>query len=206
MEIFKKPIYDFLYSATAKVGGDLVNRFIYKDPMLTPYLEYFQLFFAPYYKIVFVVRDPRDVVSSMYVVLKKLYAEMDDNTLFDKAIDDIFLHYNKIHNMDNEVDSIDKTKIAFVKYEHIVADNEEAIQGLENFLGFELNFQGGDIGDKLSETSAFYSENYGKSITTKSIGKYRNSLSSKQVEKVEQVFSYYMEKFNYVDPNPLQNG
>ena len=75
-EIFKKPIYDFLFTAISKVGGNLSNRFIYKDPILTLYLEYFHLFFDHSFKIVFCVRDPRDVVSSMFNVLKNQNREM----------------------------------------------------------------------------------------------------------------------------------
>ncbi len=198
-EIFKKPIYDFLYTATSKVGGNSKKRFIYKDPVLTLYLEYIQLFFDPFYKIVFCVRDPRDVVSSMFKVLKKQESEMDDNTLFDKAINIIFPFYQKKYNIDNAIDHIDIDKIIFVKYEFIVMGNNETIQNLESFLGFEINLIGSyeNIKGKLDETSSFYSENYGRAITLDPIGKYKNSLNSEQISKIETVFSYYIPNLNY---------
>src|SRR5215471_11958199 len=69
--IFKKPICDFLFTAAVKVGGVSAKQLIYKDPILTLYLEYFPLFFGDSYKVVFCIRDPRDVVASMFSVLKK---------------------------------------------------------------------------------------------------------------------------------------
>lgn len=198
-EVFKKPIYDFLYTATSKVGGNLANRFIYKDPALTLYLKYFQLFFDHSYKIVFCVRDPRDVVSSMFKVLKKQISEKDDDTLFDNALNHIFPYFQKIHDIENTVDHIDKDKVIFVKYEKIVIGNNETIQNLESFLGFEINSQGvnENIKGKLDEASEFYSENYGKAVTTNPIGKYRNSLNSEQIAKIESLFSYYIENLDY---------
>jgi hypothetical protein len=197
VEIFKKPIYDFLYTAASKTGGNSTNRFIYKDPMLTLYLEYFQLFFDPSYKIVFCVRDPRDVVLSMFNVLKNQNSEMDNNALFDKAINFLFPFYQKIYDIDNALVQVDKDKIIFIKYENIVTGNTEAIRNLESFLGFTINSQGGNenVKGKIDEASAFYSENYGKAITSNSIGKYKNSLNAEQIAKIELVFSYYMKKF-----------
>lgn len=236
VEIFKKPIYDLLYTAISKVGGNSSDRFVYKDPILSLYLEYFELFFDHSFKIVFCVRDPRDVVSSMYNVLKKqndisgerhvapvnvdrttnlIYAlrhmwrsitttpddlqNSETDALLDKAINIIFPFYQKIHNIDTVANFIDKDKIFFVKYEHIAAGNNEAIQNLETFLGFSINLHGGNenVKGKLDETSPFYSENYGKTITTNPIGKYKNSFTPEQIKKIERVFSYYMKKFNY---------
>ncbi len=198
-EIFKKPIYDFLYTAASKVGENSANRFIYKDPILTLYLQYFQLFFEDSYKVVFCVRDPRDVVTSMFKVLKDQNNGMDDNTLFDQAINTIFPFYQKIYDIDNTANYIKRNKVIFVKYEAMVTGNNETIQNLERFLRFPINSQGinENTKGKLDETSAFYSENYGKAITTSPVGKYRNSLDSKQIVKIENTFSYYIEKLNY---------
>src|SRR6266496_840785 len=197
-EIFKKPIYDLLYSATVKVSVNAVNRFIYKDPILTLYLEYFSLFFDQSYKIVFCVRDPRDVVSSMFHVLKKQNRETDDGALFDQAINSIFPFYHAIYHIDNIADYIDRDKVIFIKYEDVAAGNREEIQDLEDFLGFTINSQRMEnINGKLDETSPFYSENYGKAVTTKSIGKYKNLLTSEQIAKIEYAFSYYIKRLNY---------
>jgi hypothetical protein len=198
-EIFKKPIYDFLYTAATKSGGNLVNKYIYKDPILTLYLEYFHLFFYPSYKIVFCLRDPRDTVSSMFTVMKKQSNEMDDSTIFNKTINYIFPFYQKIYNLDKAIDKIDNDKIIFVKYECIVTGDNDTIRKLEKFLGFTINSQGVNesIKGKLDETSAFYSENYGKAITKKSMGGYKSILSSKQILETERVFSYYLDRLKY---------
>jgi capsular polysaccharide biosynthesis protein len=199
VEVFKKPVFDFLYTASSKVGGTSADRFIYKDPVLTLYLEYFPLFFDDSYKVVFCVRDPRDVVSSMFEVLKKQNGGIDDNTLFDKATNLIFPYYQIIHNIDNTADYIDKHNIIFVKYEHIVTGNNETILSLRNFLRFAINLQAvnENIKGKLDEASPFYSENYGKALTTNPIGGHKNSLTSEQIARIEYTFSYYLERLGY---------
>lgn len=198
-EIFKKPIYDFLYTAASKVGMISANRFIYKDPMLTLYLNYFHLFFTHAYKIVFCIRDPRDVVASMFKVLKKQDSKMDDNSKFDQAISFIFPFFQKINDIKSAIDKIDLEKILFIKYEDIVIGNAETIQNLENFLGFTINSEGvnENVKGKLDEASAFYSENYGKAITTNPIGGYKKILNSEQIRQIEHVFSYYMNSLKY---------
>lgn len=199
VRIFKKPIYDFLYSGTLKVGGISEKRFIYKDPMLTLYLEYFPLFFDDSYKVVFCVRDPRDTVSSMFQVLKKQNPKKNSRVLFDEAVDFIFKFYKSIQQINNKTVNIAKDKIIFIKYEEIVLGDHEAVRALEGFLGFAINSQGMNItiNDKIDRTSPFYSENYGNAITVNPIGKYKNILTSEQVAKIENIYSFYMEKFNY---------
>ena len=198
-EIFKKPIFDLLYAAAWKVSEGSVNRFIYKDPILTLYLEYFSLFFGPTYKVVFCLRDPRDVVSSMFQVLKKESGQLDDAALFDQAIRFIFPFYQVIHHIDNTTGYIDRDKIIFVKYEDLVNGDQESIKNLEDFLGFTLNSQNAReyLNRKLDKTSSFYSENYEKDITTQSVGRYRNSLTDEQIVRIEHVFSYSMARLNY---------
>ncbi len=198
-EIFKKPINDFLYTAMSRVGGNTKNQFVFKDPMLTLYLEYFPLIFDHSYKIVFCVRDPRDVVSSMFSVFKKQHTELGEGPLFGQAINFIFPFYREIHKLDNAAYDIDKKKIIFVKYENIVKSDDETIRNLEEFLGSRVNRQveNKNLIGKLDESDAFYSENYGKAITTSPMGRYKKTLTYQQVSEIESVFSYYLNRFEY---------
>jgi hypothetical protein len=199
VEIFKKPIYDFLYTAVLKVGRVSTNRFIYKDPMLTLYLDYFPLFFNDSYKVVFCVRDPRDAVTSMFNVLRKKNNEDDTDAVFEEAMNFLFPFYRTIYQLDEALVNIDRDKLIFIKYEDLVSGDNETVQGLENFLGMTINLQGVDgvMKDRLDETSPFYSENYGKPITTHPVGRYKDSLTSDQIIRIEHVFSYYMDRLKY---------
>jgi hypothetical protein len=66
-------------------------------------------------------------------------------------------------------------------------------------LRFAINLQAvnENIKGKLDEASPFYSENYGKAITTNPIGGYKNSLTSEQIARIEYTFSYYLERLGY---------
>ncbi|HUE98856.1 MAG TPA: sulfotransferase, partial [Anaerolineales bacterium] len=199
VEIFKKPINDLLYTAALKVDGVSTNRFIYKDPMLTLYLGYFPLFFGDSYKVVFCVRDPRDTIASMFNVLKKKNSEEDADALFGEAIDFIWPFYRIIYQLDEKAADIDRDKLIFVKYEDLVTGNPETVQALERFLGtaIDLHSPNENIQDRLDETSPFFSENYGKPVTTRPVGKYRDSLTFDQTVRIEHVFSYYMDRLGY---------
>jgi hypothetical protein len=198
-EIFKKPVYDFLYAASSKVGGEAANRYVYKDPMLTLYLEYFPLFFEDSYKVVFCLRDPRDVVASLWNVLKKQERDQDADDLFEQAVQTSFMFYQVIHQIDNTPGSFDRNKLTFIKYEDIVAGNGQAIQELQQFLGFSIQPQGAHehVKGKLNESSPFYSENYAKPVSAAQVGRYQNTLRPEQIARVEYVFSFYMKPLGY---------
>ena len=199
VEIFRKPIYDFLYTASLKVGGVSKYCFIYKDPMLTHYLEYLPLFFGDNYKVLFCIRDPRDVVASMLRVLQKKNEAAEPDALFDEAIHFIFPFYKAIYRLDNTIDDVGRDKILFVRYEHLVTGREETLRDLETFLGITVNLHSVNESmiARLDQTSPFYSENYGKPITTRLIGSYQDSLTAEQIARIEHVFSYYMLKLKY---------
>ncbi len=162
-------------------------------------MEYFSLFFDPNYKVVFCLRDPRDVVSSMFQVLKKESGQVDAPSLFDKAVSFIFPFYQVIDHIDNTAGHIDKDKIIFIKYEDIVNGDQDSIKNLEDFLGFTINSQQANenVNGKLDKTSPFYTENYEKAITSQSVGAHRTSLTDEQITNIEHVFSYYMARLNY---------
>jgi hypothetical protein len=199
VEIFKKPIYDLLYTAAFKVGGVSTHRFVYKDPMLTLYLDYFPLFFGDSYKVVFCVRDPRDTVASMFNVLKKKNSGADADALFEEAIDFIFPFFRTVYQLEEAAVDIDRDKLIFIKYEDLATGNPETVQALENFLEMSIDPNGirEGIKDRLDENSPFYSENYGKPITTSPIGRYKDSLAFEQIVRVEHLFSYYMDRLGY---------
>lgn len=198
-EIFRKPIYDFLYSAASVSNPQSPNRFIFKDPILTLYLDYFQLFFGSSFKVVFCVRDPRDVVASMLSVLKKKEADKPHDVLFNQAVQFIFPFFYKIYSLDHSPQIIDPKKVFFLKYEAIVFDDDKVFRELEDFLGFNVDRRGfiKTIEGKLDKSSDFYSSNYGEVKTTTSVGKFPHTLSLDEIANIELTFSYYLDRLDY---------
>ena len=156
-EIFRKPIYDFLYTASLKVGGVSRNCFIYKDPMLTHYLEYLPLFFDDTYKVLFCIRDPRDVVASMFRVLQKKNEAAEPDALFEEAIQFIFPFYKAIYRLDHTTDDMGRDMIHFVRYEDLVTGREDTLRHLEAFLGMTVNLHtvNESMIARLDQTSPF---------------------------------------------------
>jgi hypothetical protein len=199
IEIFKKTIYDFLYTSYIVNNIKTKDLLVYKDPILTNYIQYFDWFFAGTYKILFCIRDPRDTVASMYKVFLKQYENSNEDVLFSRALNFIFPFYQKIYNLDHETETINKNKIFLVRYESIVMQDSIQITSLEIFINHKIDFStnNASVESKLDKASPFYSENFGKSVTKEPIGAHRNILSTAQIEEIENKFSYYLQRFNY---------
>ena len=199
VKIFEKPIYDLLYTSSKIINTNSVDLLVYKDPMLTNYIQYFDLFFGDTYKIIFCVRDPRDTVASMFKVNQKQHQNSDNRALFTQSINFVFPFYKKIFDIDQELEVVNLKKLVFIRYEDIVSNEKTQISRLETFIKHKLDFSTENeiVSSRLDRTSPFYSENYGRSVTTKPIGKFRTILNRAQIKEIETQFTYYLDKFNY---------
>lgn len=198
-EIFKKPVYDLLYTASYAVGGQEEKTYIYKDPVLMRYLEYFSLFFGETYKTVVCLRDPRDVVASMVEVYRKQSPEESKEKLLEIGVNLIFPYFQKIHDIDHEKILIDKDRVFFLRYEDFVVEDENIIQGLSHFLDLELNTQVKSeyLTESLEKDDPFYSKHYDKELTDSLIGKYKTIFNDREIAKLERIFAYYFDRLGY---------
>ena len=187
VSIFQKPIYDLLFISSKTVKSKSRDLLVYKDPMLTIYLQYFDLFFMDTYKVIFCVRDPRDTIASMYEVLRKQQDERNTHALLKQAEDFIFPFYYKIFAIDHSIESVNLDRILFIRYEDVVSKEKMQISNLENFIGRRLKFSTRNeaVSNRLDPTSPYYSENYGGLITTKFVGSYKSVLKSLRSKKLK---------------------
>lgn len=226
IEVFKKPIFDFLDIATTNVNGYLENKLIFKDPVLTLYLEYFQYFFEPNYKVILCIRDPRDVVASLFEVYKRrtsnheIMSEYSNKTslqklfhdrlinskqhygkLFDQAISELSRYFYKTTMvfLNDGGHDYDLHKIFFLKYEDFVVGEKNVIRDLEDFIGAKLDLTttSPTSTSRLDHTSEFFTEYYGKGISSSPIGRHKSTLSARQINQVENQFSNFLRTFGY---------
>ena len=75
-------------SLNQKISADIL---VLKDPGLALYLDEIESLFPPY-KLIVLVRDPRDVIASM----KNVSIKKEESFDIKKTADEIFIYYFKI--------------------------------------------------------------------------------------------------------------
>jgi Sulfotransferase family len=171
---------------------------ILKDPELCLYLEDIKDL-IPSHKLIVLVRDPRDVLASMKSV------SLRKNQVWDvqDASKWLYLYYSKI---DEHVLRSDKNCL-FLRYEDIVV---EGVETLKKFL--RTSFTGGDAIDVAEETSPlcfeesdpFFSDFYLQPTTSTRIGSYSQALSKMEIFCAECLFSGVMQRWGYVNMEPIK--
>jgi|TARA_R110000850_G_scaffold221768_6_gene347541 hypothetical protein len=173
-----------------------------KDPELTLLIDHIPEFFGDESKIIGVIRDPRAVFASFRKVqlkkkaavfkhfrknmdLKSFMKFLDSTIELNLLLDLIFNYYWRLHDSDLYKNG----RVHIVTYENILSGDNKEFESLENYLGFELNKKGfGELPFGFDETDPTFSKNYGKTISNPETN-FRDSLSSKSIRKVENVFS-----------------
>lgn len=181
---------------------------ILKDPELTLLTDLIPCFFGEQSKVVCVVRDPRAVIASVVKVerlkrLKRLAVwrksrqslkwrlvpgtQEHQQTWERQIAADMFNYYWRAHSAELNI----RGGVHIVRYENIVARNEEEFQRLEAFLGFSVGREGfGKMHFDFDRQDATYSANYGKTIQA-STKDFRRILRHRQIIKIEQMFAGY---------------
>ena len=182
------------------------KHLIFKDPELTSYIDLIPDFFGNSSKIVYIIRDPREVVASMLTVMLKKqrqdsYLELifpfikrlRNDELTKIITDQIFNYYFIAHTS-----KIYKNqKLCIVRYENIIKKEETEFLKLEDFLGYK-------IGRKAFERNYFsfdkddptFSKNYGKDIIEVK-SDFRDKLSKKSIKLIEETFSGYNTRYKW---------
>lgn len=157
---------------------------VLKDPNLCLYLnEWRELF--PNDRAVIIIRDPRDVVSSMLQVLRKT----NPGAKVRQAIDAVAPHFFEIDRADLQTD-----KILTVRYEDIVSSKRGTINVLSGFLGRPLSTMH-QSSYKFDQSDPFFSNLYGKPVVSERIGCYKTQLTQVELREVVNVYSGIISRY-----------
>jgi hypothetical protein len=175
---------------------------VLKDPELTQVVDYIPRFFGEDSKTVCVVRDPRAVIASVLTVERKKKRDLwsawmrapswaATNDLISqvfrerKVIDDFFVYYWRVQ----ESELYKRGALHVVRYENIVARDEEEFRNLETYLGFSIGREGfGKVHFDFDRSSPTFSAGYGQAIHQQN-SDFKQKLTGRQIRRIEKVFS-----------------
>ncbi len=160
-----------------------------------------------------VMRDPRDVIASMIEVGKKLKAQGKDTDAMARMFigrDMTQLSQHVMSFYDPVFRSRDpalRQRIHFLRYEDLVQNPEQQLQGLRAFTGLKLAgvdpHADPDTGKVNHERGSDYQRAWktdkdGKAIADDSVGRYRKVLDRREVAAIEKHCGRLMARFKYL--------
>ncbi len=150
------------------------------------------LMHMPDAKFIYLIRDGRDVVSSM------LEGGLHADHVFQAAH---LWNSDQVRALNYLCDPCIRNKTFVVKYEDILSDDKKIIQDLFKFIGLEPTDSvfssefGSDAGNR-SNDSMFW-KNLDKPILKDNIGKYKDALPRREVQIFESIAGTAMEALGY---------
>ena len=170
-----------LYNSKHGIGQDL-NTWGDKTPYLIYYLDWLNLIF-PNCKIINIVRDPIDVVSSR---VKNFNESVEEAVLRWKSSQRSAIKYKKKNN-----------NIIFIRYEDLTTSPDFIYRDLENFLG--IKFIPTSDQPILMDDNFQHHKNVREEVTSKYVGKGASFLSQNEVEFINKKLGKYLKYFNYIN-------
>ena len=185
---------------------------ILKQPELTAQFPILGRWF-PRAHLVVNIRDPRDTIASIMVVMEKHRAAGIGSKAAERPaigrLCNIFLsHYRWMETVKPQV----AERIVLVRYETLMASPAETLHGLEQSLGFKFDLQRvmafGEIREKSANLDAehrlahpffgaYYSELYNKTLSDERIGRYAETLTTAEISEIETRCADFAAKHGY---------
>jgi hypothetical protein len=188
--VYSSHVNNMLKIVLNNFEGPDYKYLVLKDPEVSLYIDLIPRF-IPQSKVIYIVRDPRYVVSSMLKVFVKkglFYSEHDgyySDVNVTKVASDIYNYYHTIH----ESCLFKSGGVYVVKYEKLIEGLKSELAGLESYLGYELSGSAFERNSfEFDNADPTFSKNYGSNIV-KPASDYHESISSSQIEDIESMFS-----------------
>lgn len=184
------------------------SRLALKDPEMTrTFPELFELY--PEARFVVMVRDPRDVITSLLNVGRKMLAQGRQDLVAKAAhardMDWLCAYFRSFYDPMLQVrDARFWQHTLFVRYEDLVRHPGVVVPDVAAFTGLTLRapddreaLDTGTVSFSERTESPWYSQLYGKGISGSRVGTYTSELSPGEVRQVEAACAEYMDLFNY---------
>ncbi|NEQ41513.1 MAG: sulfotransferase [Okeania sp. SIO3I5] len=151
-------------------------------------------------KFILIIRDPRDTIASLINVGNKM-ASLGETThltpmFTERKLSEFLEFYRRAYAPSWNCQLVSfQTKVAYIKYEHLVLNPTVAIQQLQDFTGLNLSnsikndkWQRSQVNyTQLSDAEKpWYSELYGKGISPTSVGRYRQVLRQEEINFIQR--------------------
>ncbi|GAA5170277.1 tetratricopeptide repeat-containing sulfotransferase family protein [Viridibacterium curvum] len=181
INVYRPALEGFLRNAHSHFVSIPATHLILKDPELSTYLDCLQFFF-PRFKVVCVVRDPRDVVASSMRVNKKLGNP--------RTLEEVIAHSFSYYQCVAHSSLARKGDVHFIHFERVLRKEEDEFARLESYLGYAVGRHGfGKVFFEFDRSDATYSDNYGKAL--RPLTEDRSLLGEEGERRVEEVFAAF---------------
>ncbi|NES07354.1 MAG: sulfotransferase [Okeania sp. SIO2F4] len=151
-------------------------------------------------KFILIIRDPRDTIASLINVGNKMAIQGEDRHLTsmftERKLSEFIEFYRRAYAPSWNCKLVNfQSKVAYIKYEHLVLNPTVAIQQLQDFTGLNLSssikddkWQRSQINyTQLSDAEKpWYSELYSKAISSVSVGRYRQVLRQEEINFIQR--------------------
>ena len=170
--------YKDKYKPECKIWGD-------KSPLNTNFIKYIYPEF-PDAKYIFLIRDPRDVALSYRKYL---------------GLDSFRFGIWKWHDSVRSYDYLfERTDVLLLKYEDLVESPTNELIRITNFLNLskDNSISTSKVSaDKMGVEEDSHHQNLRKPISTRSVGKWKNELSEKDLSYFKKNIKTMMKRFGY---------
>lgn len=167
------------------------DRQVLKDPELTRFVDLIPTFFEAETKVVYVVRDPRDVVASL---LRVYQSDAESAVSVESIISDVYQYFWSAH----ESKMMKNGKLHAVCFEKILQKDEAEFIKIEDYLGFKIGRHGfAKVHFEPDKADRTYSANYGKAITELDDKSAEAFVGTHITNRIRTTFSGFNEIYNW---------
>ena len=163
-------------------------------------------------KFIVIVRDPRDVISSMMEVAKKHEKEniVSPQTRL-RSVAEYCASYIRYYSVLKDAVKL-KSRMILIKYEDFMADPKSSLERVTNLTGakFDLSVASKFSANKTDSlnfdkelrladpiSAAFWSDLYTQSLSTERIGAHKKNLKKDQISIIEKTLINFGSSFGY---------
>lgn len=182
---------------------------ILKEPHLTPlFPDLFRL--LPKARYLLIVRDPRDIISSMFQVGERMRALGQSHFFQQRNIPKLCNYVQSFYTPSMNFNSDEfRSRLRAITYENLVHQPEAIQSSLRDFLGMKLNFDveqnsNSEVNagssselENLPRYQPWFTDLSGKAIRSDSIGSYKQVLSASEARLVGIHMAEFMDFFGY---------
>ena len=153
--------------------------------------------------LIFIIRDPKDIISSMLNVSKK-QIKMEQKPNYPRDMEALSSFINTHYEFVIESKNLkNNPNILLVRYEDLTLNTLETLNLITNKLNLECIFNNEDtLWERAPDfyepsKNPYYSELWNKKPTSKKIGSYKNELNNNEIDFINKSCAKLIHKFKY---------